>query len=71
MKERPAKKLFSSPAKLPAKPLADEQVKQALDAMKAAQELRQQIQDRRAGKELAPSWPLIRVAREERAARDE
>jgi excisionase family DNA binding protein len=63
--ERARIELTETQAGVPLEPLTDAEVEQALDAMKAAQQLRQEMQERRGGKELASSWPLIRAAREE------
>ena len=59
--------LSSIKADLKVKPLTDEQVSQALQAMKQAQELRSQMRARRGGKPLSPSWEILREVREERA----
>lgn len=48
------------------KPLTDDEVNEALDAMRSARELRERMLAARGGRPLPSSWPLIRQAREER-----
>jgi excisionase family DNA binding protein len=50
----------------PTEPLTDEQVAEALQAIKEADDLRAKMRARRGGKPLASSWPLLREAREQR-----
>ena len=51
------------------RPLTDEEVAVALEALREAQELRAQMLARRGGKPFSPSWEIIREAREERSNR--
>ena len=51
------------------KPLTDEEVKQGLEALKESKALLERIRERRKGRPLTPSWPLIRREREERSRR--
>ena len=66
MNERPPREAGPTHTELPTTPLTDEQVVQALQAIKAADELRAQMRARRGGRSLASSWPLVRDAREQR-----
>lgn len=56
-------------AALDIKPLTEQEVIRALEALREADELIQAIRTRRKGKPLSPSWPLIRKAREDRSKR--
>ena len=47
------------------RPLTDAEQEELRAAMERARQLRQRISDRRGGRPLPPSWPLIRQAREE------
>jgi len=55
------------PERIPIRPLTDAQVREGLEALKAADELIQTIRERRGGKPLDSSVSLIRQSREERA----
>ncbi len=56
---------------LPIKPLTDEQVKQALRAIKDAEQVRRQMKAGRGGKSLASSSEILREIREDRVTSDE
>jgi hypothetical protein len=49
---------------LTVKPLPDDEIGRYLQAMKDAEQLRQEMRARRGGKSLAPSWPILRAIRE-------
>lgn len=49
------------------RPLSEEEVRERLEAIRQAQALIERIRQRRGGEPLAPSWPIIRRAREERS----
>jgi hypothetical protein len=49
------------------RPLTDEQVRQARDALAASQELIARQRAMRGGRPFDESWPMIRAAREERS----
>jgi excisionase family DNA binding protein len=55
------------PENLTIRSLTDAQVREGLDALKAADEVIQMIRERRGGKPLDSSVPLIRQSREERS----
>jgi excisionase family DNA binding protein len=53
----------------PIRRLTDEEVAQAREAMKAAQQHREEMRARRGGKPLSSSWEILRELREERSKR--
>ena len=51
------------------RPLTDQEVQAGLEALKESAALIERLRERRSGKPLAPSWPVIRQEREARAKR--
>jgi hypothetical protein len=50
-------------------PLTDQEVQVGLAALKESAALIERLRERRRGKPLAPSWPMLRQEREERSQR--
>src|SRR5918999_2101998 len=57
------------PERIPIRPLTDAEVRAGLVALKESAALIERLRERRRGKPLAPSWPVIRQEREERSQR--
>ena len=57
------------PERITIRPLTDQEVREGLEALKESEALIERLRERRRGKPLAPSWPVIRQEREERSKR--
>jgi excisionase family DNA binding protein len=57
------------PERTTIRPLTDQEVQEGLEALKESEAFIERLRERRRGKPLAPSWPLIRQEREERSKR--
>jgi excisionase family DNA binding protein len=57
------------PERMTIRPLTDQEVQAGLEALKESEAFIERLRERRKGKPLAPSWPLIRQEREERSKR--
>jgi len=71
MPEGPVRELAPIPTTLTVKPLTAAQIVQLDKAIRGTQKVIEMIRTRRNGEPLAPSWPILRESREDRATRYE
>jgi len=71
MPEGPVRELAPIPTTLTVKPLTAAQIAQLDKAIQGTQKVIDMIRTRRNGEPLAPSWPILREIREDRATRYE